>query len=64
MFGGETMQEKHENWVAIIGFLTLAIVLGTEGLAFVGTQGDGASRGDRASSTALMSVSFNHSRQF
>ncbi len=58
------MQEKHENWIAIIGFLTLAIVLGTEGLAVVGTEGDGVSRGERASSTALMSVSFNRSRQF
>jgi len=58
------MQEKHENWVAIIGFLTLAIVLGTEGLAVVGTEGNGASRGERTSSTALMSVSFNHTRQF
>lgn len=58
------MHEKHEKWVAIIGFLTLAIVLGTESLAFVGTQGEGVSHGDRSSSTALMSLSFNHTRQF
>ena len=49
-----TMSDKIETWVAVVGFLLLAVILGAEGLAVMGTYPDSVSREYQGSSTKLI----------
>jgi hypothetical protein len=58
------MPDKIETWVAIVGFLILTVILGTEGLAVMGTYPDSASRDYRGSSPTKLAVWITNNRHF
>jgi len=60
----ETMPEKIEKWIVVVGFLVLSVLLGTEGLGYRGAFSNDTNQSYRHASTMLMSVGFNHHRQF
>jgi len=58
------MPEKIEKWVVLTGLLVLLFVLGTEGFGLLGLYSNDTNHSYRSPSTVLMSVGFNHQRQF
>ena len=58
------MAEKTDKWVAVIGLVTLAVLVCIEGLSYARSAGDGGRHEFRPASTLPMTLWFNHSRQF
>ena len=58
------MSDKIETWIAVVGFLILAVILGTEGLAVIGTYPDTAGREYQGSSSTKLVVWTVNNRQF